>query len=374
MTNYILLKAALLTEGIRADADSLGGLGTLYKEQNHGLFGWDFENHTSQKLPDDFCLPDGTVVQFRYNSKSPYRVKMEAGKLALFLNDELICALEWIKRPDFYTRQTTEGNDMVKVGQIGGRDCLFFCYQNYCAHFSCNKQCSFCNLVRTSQVYNSVMKKKEISDIGEVAKAAWSEGDVKHMLLTGGCFSHEKEIGVVSDIMASIRLHTGLDRVPGVILPSPAKGDNIKRYYETGIKAIGYSMEIWDEKLYNALCPGKSENTSHAEFLDSIKTAVNVFGAGNVFVALVMGLEQKETFLEGIKVISSLGANIVPFAWSPNPGSKLEGHRAPFAEWYYDVISEAAEIVRSSKVPSGTENHCFECDGNSLLHDALRMR
>jgi len=69
-----------------------------------------------------------------------------------------------------------------------------------------------------------------------------------------------------------------------------------------------------------------------------------------------------------------MGANIVPFVWSPNPGSKLEGHRAPYPEWYFDVISEAAEIVQTNKIPSGTENHCYKCDGNSLLHDALRLK
>ena len=46
MEKYILLKAALLTEGIRSDTESLKELGILYKEQNHGLFGWDFNtNH-----------------------------------------------------------------------------------------------------------------------------------------------------------------------------------------------------------------------------------------------------------------------------------------------------------------------------------------
>jgi hypothetical protein len=60
--------------------------------------------------------------------------------------------------------------------------------------------------------------------------------------------NHHKEIEMVGDILKSIRAHTGLDRVPGTILPSPAKGeDEIKRYYDTGIKAIGFSMEIWDE-------------------------------------------------------------------------------------------------------------------------------
>jgi len=35
-------------------------------------------------------------------------------------------------------------------------------------------------------------------------------------------------------------------------------------------------------------------------------------------------------------------------------------------------MQEAAEIVVRAGVPAGTENHCYRCDGNSLLHDALR--
>jgi hypothetical protein len=87
-----------------------------------------------------------------------------------------------------------------------------------------------------------------------------------------------------------------------------------------------------------------------------------------------MGLEPKTSFLEGVREITARGANVVPFVWSPNPGSRLEGHRAPTSDWYADTIQEAAEIVLAAKVPSGTENHCYRCDGNSLLHDALRLR
>jgi biotin synthase-related radical SAM superfamily protein len=133
-------------------------------------------------------------------------------------------------------------------------------------------------------------------------------------------------------------------------------------------------MEIWSEKLYQAICPGKSKSVSHEAFVKSIRNAVKVFGEGNVYGVLVMGLESKETFLEGIRELAGLGANIVPFVWSPNPGSKLEGHRAPTSKWYVETILEAAEIVKEAKVPSGTENHCYRCDGNSLLHDALRLK
>jgi biotin synthase-related radical SAM superfamily protein len=372
--DYLKLKAELLVEGVRASPGALKGVGEVYKEQNHGLFGWEFEDHVGALLPDDFLLPDGTVVQFRKNSASPYTVAAQGRTLVLSRADEQMCNVKWITRPAYYARSTGHGNSMVKVGQIGGEDCLFFCYQNYCSFFSQHEQCLFCNLVSTSETYDSVLRKKDTEDIGEVAAEAFAEGTVRHVLLTGGCFNHEREIDMVSRILTSIREHARLDRIPGTVLPSPAKGpDDAKRYHDAGIDAIGFSMEIWDEGLYRAICPGKSRATSHDEFVAGIEKAVKVFGEGNVYAVFVMGLEPRETFLQGVKEITARGANVVPFVWSPNPGSKLEGHRAPTSRWYLDTALEAARIVIASGVPSGTANHCYRCDGNSLLHDALRL-
>ena len=373
--SYLKLKAELLVNGVNATSEALKEVGSRYKEQNHGLFGWDFEDHANIALPDDFALPDGTVVQFRRNSRSAYLVHLTNGELMLSDGKRDVYPVRWLPRPAYYDLKTVSGNKMVKIGQIGGEDCLFFCYQNYCSHFSQNEQCLFCNLVATSTTYDSVLKKKETQDIGEVAEAAFSEGKVRHVLLTGGCFNHQKEIELVSNIVQSIRTRTGFDRVPGTILPSPPRDiSEIRKYYDSGIKAIGFSMEIWDKKLYQAICPGKAKNVSHEAFVNSIRTAVEVFGEGNVYGVFVMGLEPKETFLEGVKELAGLGANIVPFVWSPNPGSKLAGHRAPTSQWYADTILEAADIVYAAKVPPGTENHCYRCDGNSLLHDALRLK
>jgi hypothetical protein len=371
MIDYLLLKASLLTEGIRADKDALAGLGIRYKEQNHGLFGWDFENHPETKIPDDFQLQDGSVVQFRLNSLSPFVLRLQEAKLQVFKGEEAICDASLIPRPGFYGQKTAGGNDMIKIGQVGGRDNLFFCYQNYCSHFSTNKQCAFCNLVSTSKTYGSVLKKKESEEIGEVAGAAFAEGVVRHISLTGGCFQSEKEIEVISDILKAIRRHTGKEKVPGILLPSPAKGATIERYHETGIGSLGYSMEIWDEPLYKAFCPGKAEVTTHDEFVRSIRRAVEVFGRGKVYVMLVMGIETRETFLQGVRAATELGARIAPYVWAPNPGSKLSGHRAPFAEWYADTTREAALIVKEGGLSEPSEDCCRLCDGNTLLMDGL---
>jgi biotin synthase-related radical SAM superfamily protein len=374
-THYLQLKAELLVNGINATSEALKEVGQKYKEQNHGLFGWDFEDHSNIALPDDFVLPDDTIVQFRRNSNSRYLIDKIGSGLILKEGEKEICGVEWLLRPVFYSKKTISNNCMVKIGQVGGKDCLFFCYQNYCSHFSKNEQCLFCNLVATSTTYDSVLRKKDSDDIGEVAKAAFSEGRVRHVLLTGGCFNHQKEIEVVSSIVKSIKEHTGFSAVPGTILPSPPRNiEEIQKYHDSGIKAIGFSMEIWDEKLFQAICPGKAKSVSHEAFVNSIRNAVKVFGEGNVYGVFVMGLEPKETFLEGIRELVGFGANVVPFVWSPNPGSKLSGHRAPTSKWYIDTITEAAEIVKEAKVPAGTENHCYKCDGNSLLHDALRLK
>lgn len=371
----LAIKAALLTEGIRAAPRALAGLGEVYKEQNHGLFGWDFENHAGRLLPDDFVLSDGTVVQFRGNSHSPYLLDREEDGLAIYEGETRLDSARLIPRPRFYSATTSDGVPLIKIAQVGGEDCFFVCYQNCCSHFGKDQQCLFCNLVATKQTYDSVLTRKKTAQIAEAAAAAFAEGSCRHVLLTGGCFSHEREAKVVVEVVSAVREALHVDTVPGAILPSPATNpDRIRAFREAGIAAIGYSMEIWDEALYRAICPGKSSSTSHREFVAAIREAVRVFGPGNVYGVFVLGLEPRDTFLEGVRALAELGANVVPFVWSPNPGSRLEGHRAPGWRWYADVMQEAAELVAASGVPSGTENHCYRCDGNSLLHDALRLK
>ncbi len=147
----------------------------------------------------------------------------------------------------------------AKWGLIGGEDCFFICYNNYCAHFSKRKECLFCNLVDTSRKYRSVITRKQADQIGETAAAAFREGVARHILMTGGCFGNEKEVEVVETILTAVRKHTGFDRIPGTLLPSPPEDlASLRRYRDAGIEAVAFSLEIWDEPLYRALCPGKA--------------------------------------------------------------------------------------------------------------------
>jgi len=368
------LKAALLVEGITFEPSAMEGVGVEFKEQNHGLFGWDFKNHKGVQLPDDFVLSDGTVVQFRYNPNSPYSMVTHNGQRKIVKGQTELDTITLIPRPRYYDKPIRNGVTMRQIAQIGGEDCFFICYQNYCSHFHQQQECAFCNLVATHKTYQSVVTKKRIDDMVEAAVTSFVEGNYNHILLTGGCYSQLKEIDYVTQIVEGIRDALKTDHVPGTILPSATVDEKlIHRYHETGIGAIGYSMEIWDSAFYQAICPGKSTSTPHDAYVDAVKKAVRIFSPGNVYVVFVMGLEPCGTFLEGIRAAYDIGANVVPFVWSPSPGSRYEGHRAPCAEWYIETTMQAAEVVVDSGVPLGDENHCYRCDGNSLLHDAVRI-
>ncbi len=370
----IQIKAALLTEGVNAEPEALAGLGELYKEQNHGLFGWDFENHEGELLPDDFRLPGGTVVQFRKNSRSPYVVKKESSGLVLTKGEEIITGLEWLKRPDFYSCQTSDGVPMTKVAQIGGEDNFFVCYNNFCSHWLDKKQCLFCNLVTTKKTYRSVLSSKKLHQIGEAAQAAFAEGAANHVLLTGGCYPGEDETVKVCKIIKTIREYTGLKKVPGCLLASPPPDlQEIERIYESGIGGIGYSLEIWDRRLFSGICPGKDERPGYDKFLETLTYAADVFGRGNVFCAFVTGIEPRDSLLEGVEFMARRGIYSLCFIWSPAPGSRLEGHRTPGSDWYVETNKKIAGIFEKYELPP-TPNHCYRCDGNTLFHDAVRLR
>jgi hypothetical protein len=134
--DLITLKAAMLVEGINFELGAFETVGTRFKEQNHGLFGWDFADLCGIQLPDDFVLSDGTVTQFRYNPLSPYMMELREGQHVIAKSGKELDTVKLIPRPQYYDSRTKSGAIMRQIAQTGGEDCFFVCYQNYCSHFA----------------------------------------------------------------------------------------------------------------------------------------------------------------------------------------------------------------------------------------------
>jgi len=294
----------------------------------------------------------------------------------------------WKKRPDVIQRQgeNMQGrvdsqagllwqrdnppSPMVKIGQIAGRIVSFSVIRIIAVIFP-RKRMSFLQ----SRIYlKTMIRPKNEGDRryrwGDESRFRWGKGEAcppdRRMLQSS------KRNGAVADILKSIRARTGLDVFQERFF-LPAKGeDEIKGYYDTGIKAIGL---VWKYGTKNYTRRSAQESLR----MWVMRTLFVPYGlrprsSGRKRLRVfVMGLEPKNTFLEGVKEMTALGANVVPLSGRLTRGSKLEGHRAPPANGLWRRTGGFRDRPQSSH-PFRNRNHCYRCDGNSLLHDALRLK
>ena len=128
---------------------------------------------------------------------------------------------------------------------------------------------------------------------------------------------------------------------------APSDLSVIEKYKEAGYQHIATNLEVWDENYFKTICPGKEELCGgRKNWIDTLKHEVEVFGKGNVRSVLVAGIEPKESLLEGIEYLASIGVIAIPSIWKPCIGSALEGHRSPSTEWHQEVIERTYSIYK----------------------------
>lgn len=341
----------LYHEGIAVDPSILKGidLDNEYLEQTHLLFEWNHEFNLASKLPAGFRINDGSFNQLILDSNSQYKIIREGETFYIAKNNEKLYPITFPKRPKFYNKLTSDGVKMSTIGQYYGDGQLFIIYSNECALKDKGKSCLFCNINQTKDTYaeKENIKWKSAKQIAETVKAAYDEG-FKHVTISGGFIPERREVDYYIDIAEKIQEVTGLENFNGsACIGAPQDLSVIEKYKEAGYRSIATNIEIWDENIFKTICPGKETLCGgHKHWIEALKEEVNVFGKGNVRSTLVAGIEPKESLLEGIEYLASIGVIANASPWDPNPGSALEGHRAPTIEWFNEVNQKAYNIYK----------------------------
>ncbi|SEP43053.1 radical SAM protein [Propionispora vibrioides] len=344
------IRVGVFNEGIHADVSLFQQLDfeNEYLEQVQACF---YNNHQAYKdtnLPQAFRSPSGYRYAFSYDPQSRYSITGENGRFYLHDRQTRLFEVKFEKRPKYYNQHTSNGKKMSTIAQYVGSSKITVAYSNECSLQEKNLDCRFCNINATKANYadRQGISWKTPAEIAEVTKAAYAEG-CNHLTITGGFIPERREVEYYIDVAEAIRETTGLDDFGGTAcIGAPLDLEVIDKYKEAGYSRIATNMEIWDENIFKAICPGKHKICGgYQNWVDTLKYEVEVFGKGNVRSYFVAGIETKETLLEGIEYLASLGVVAVPQIWMPKPGAALEGHRAPTTEWFIDLFLKAYKIL-----------------------------
>ncbi|HWR30447.1 MAG TPA: radical SAM protein [Negativicutes bacterium] len=371
------IKNNVIVEGISVDPAIFSHLDFTRKVQKqiHILFEMDHDSHVGTDFPFGFSTPTGLNIQFRWDARSPYSIRLRSGQYALFFEEEELFPITFLDRPAYYDLQTTDGEAMSQVAIYRRKGALFVAYSNECFLKEKGQDCLFCNINATKDIYGEVegISWKTPRQIGETVAAAYKNG-ARHITISGGFIPERREVDYYFDVAESIQELTGRSDFNGTaVIGAPLDLEVIDRYKEVGYRTIGMNIEVWNKHMFNAICPGKAVHCGGWDhWVNALEYAVKVFGFGRVRSNIVSGIETKQSMLEGIEYLAGKGVICFPEAWCPNPGSALEGHRSPEPGWHYDVALKTAAIFRKAGF---TYDQLYDCyaSPDSLVHDIYRI-
>ncbi|CAH2601291.1 Radical SAM protein [Rhodovastum atsumiense] len=374
----LALKAELVTDGVAITqaALDLAQPGVVAQEQVHNLFEMDFDVHDFE-LPSGFDLPLGLSVGFRWNQRSANVITADGERTILVRDGRELGEVKFHRRPGFYGLTTSDGQTMGNVAALYRHRALFVAYSNECSYKDRGEDCAFCNINHTKDVYG---EKKGIfwktpKQIGEVAAAAFAEDAIDHVTISGGVIPERRELEYYLDVAEAIQAHTGRQDFNGTaVVAAPLDLRHIDRFKEAGYRTTAMNIEIWDSGYYDTICPGKARGGGGWEhWVKALKHAGQVFGHGNVRSNMVAGLEPKRKTLEGLEYLAAHGVVGTFSVWCPNPGSELEGHRAPQPGWYLDLAEKTTAIWKKAGF---TFQQVCDCNASNdtLQHDIWRIQ
>ena len=234
----------------------------------------------------------------------------DKGDLIAIVNGEIIKDVEihFVCEPHYYQQHLSNGHSVKKYISACGLDELNILPWKGCAISKCCRFCGVNNFINNDEVSAFTLKKDELwwdknstdylKYLKEAIKIAMKEtcyDNHMHVILIAGNLSNmqlDLESKIFAEIARQIKPLVEKKATEGIVLVITPPYDLrlLSVLKESGISKVVFNIEAISEKYYQKYCPGKAE-LGYNYFIERLEKAVEVFGIGNVWSNLVLGLE-----------------------------------------------------------------------------------
>lgn len=270
--------------------------------------------HVEEENRPSILLRDGTPFAGgggRANSSpdggNPYTVDIVDDKITILDGEEPIEEGEFLPEPEFYGKKTSNGTPMEKVAQSIDEDALVFHPYGYCHFWDTGEGCRYCSIPIGRVKSHDGKVQTDLQDCYETTREAlkelgrWQLFHLSSGSDPGGKTPYDNEVNRVINIIKAIGRNFKTP-FPVRLVSSAFSEEQQIKLAESGA-AIGYEphLEVWDEKLFKWICPGKAKWLGRDYWINSTLKAVEIFGEGKVNTQFVGGVELAQPY--GFKTI-----------------------------------------------------------------------
>jgi len=208
------------------------------------------------------------------------------------------------------------------------------------------KQCKFCGMGvdwagRDPFVYTT-------EQMIEVYAEAMKDKYVRHIGINAGTYpppgrGHAEHAAVIRALKEKFNVWIRLSIAP------PEEEKYVDLLYDAGADLVGYDYEVYDPKLYEYICPGKFEEIDkgkpHQHYDRILRYASKRAGRDHVYSNILAGLEPRESTVEGVRHLASLGVLPRVFVFKALRGSVFEDHSTARVEDLVYIYRHLKHIV-----------------------------
>ncbi|MBS9432542.1 hypothetical protein C6H65_05180 [Photorhabdus luminescens] len=348
--NTIELKIRVLCSGLKYDKNVIceySKRNFIPKRRAYGT-GDSSKLETTHSVPQEVILEDGTIIACNYNENSDYDLIYKNGNFYIKADNNFFKVIFPIK-PDIYGIELSDGSRVEEYVTVYGDTTLGFFSPGHCYYFNDGRQCKFCSLGEARNSLSDHKKSIRPSKVIEVMNIieANNINRYKRVLINGGT-TRNYDIGfeMHKQLLISLKPFCEKNNLNSHLISMPPRNLNKIKGISEFVDSWAISLEIFNAKLFDQICPGKSQDYGRNNLLEAYLAAVSELGEGNVYVGFVAGLEPLNDLVQGMEFFSKNGIVPAIAVFHPDHGSEYQNHPRPVFEDIYKTYAEMHKLYQ----------------------------
>jgi hypothetical protein len=355
-----VLKEDLLRTGIAFDDSALtdNEEGEV-KPKSYFIFSFDHKplkdlgTAALRRPPEEIALTGGphglrrTIVSVRLNPDSPYRVARTGdGELLLSVDGSPLADVGLPPMPEYYRHRLENGKSVMEIAPtIQWGYLIYLTVLRLCQYFGAKEECQFCDInhnwrqhKQAGRPYTGVKPVEEVLEALEIIHRFDTAGVSHAYTLTGG--SVTSQVDGLGEAEFYGRYSRAIEeRFPGrwigKVVAQALPKEEAQIFKDHGIRIYHPNYEVWDERIFKLVSPGKQRYVGREEWHRRILDAREIFGARYVIPNFVAGVELAQPYgfhtideairstAEGLNFFMSRGVTPRFTTWCPEPSTPL---------------------------------------------------